>query len=379
MRYRPADSTLSHAPGHIGARVCALVAPVLLAAVMGCQQGNTAGTAGAAGSGDTSGGAGQGGSDAGSGGASTTEPTSGGAGGAGGGTTTTSTTDSGTAPPKPPCSGATVATDNLQYAPTHERNKLDLYLPASGEECPLVLWIHGGGWKGGQKELGGEAAARVLPLVQKGYAVASINYRLSGDAAFPAQIHDVKAAIRFLRAHAAEHRLDPERFAVWGASAGGHLAALAGTSGGVAEIEDTAQGNAGESSSIQAVIDCYGPTDLPAMDAQLLQNGCGGANHSAPGSPESSFLGCDMGLAVDCPQAATASPLTYVDAADPPFLFGHGLADCIVPWQQSQALHDTLGQQGVPAQIHLVPDSAHELGSCPPEDAIDVFLADTLK
>src|SRR5205823_8686811 len=121
----------------------------------------------------------------------------------------------------------------LRYGPHLERNVLDLYRPPKAEgPVPLVIWVHGGGWQNGDK-----SRTPALDLLARGYAVASINYRLSQHAPFPAQIHDCKAAVRFLRAHAAEYRLDPDRVGAWGMSAGGHLVALLGTSDGVKELE----------------------------------------------------------------------------------------------------------------------------------------------
>ena len=140
----------------------------------------------------------------------------------------------------------------------HERQKLDLYLPekATGP-LPVVVWIHGGGWQAGNKD-----HCRALPFVSKGFAAASINYRLSQHAKFPAQIDDCKAAIRWLRAHASQYQLDPNHIGVWGESAGGHLVALLGTTGGK---EFSPPGpNAKQSDKVQAVCDWYGPTDFPA-------------------------------------------------------------------------------------------------------------------
>ena len=140
----------------------------------------------------------------------------------------------------------------------HERHKLDLFVPEKADgPLPLIIWVHGGGWQNGSKD-------GCPPLrdgyTERGYAVASINYRLSGHAVFPAQIEDCKAAIRWLRAHAKEYNLDPQRFGVWGSSAGGHLVALIGTSGDVKEFDVGA--NLDQSSRVQAVCDYYGPTDF---------------------------------------------------------------------------------------------------------------------
>lgn len=276
------------------------------------------------------------------------------------------------------CSGAATMQADLVYAPTHARNVLDLYLPEQGASCPLLVWIHGGGWTSGDKSL----AANSLALRQagRGYAVASLNYRLSSDAVFPAQLNDVKAALRWLRANAARFRIDPQRIAVAGSSAGGHLAALSGTTGGIAELEDLGQGAATESSRVRAVVDCFGPASLLEMQAQQQANGCmGGIQHDAPGSPESLLIGCSAGLQA-CPDAARkASPVSYVSADDPPFLLGHGRRDCTVAFQQSQSLAQALTAAGASARLVLNDLGGHTETSCPPAADIDSFLDDSLR
>ncbi|HEV3142992.1 MAG TPA: alpha/beta hydrolase, partial [Gemmataceae bacterium] len=148
------------------------------------------------------------------------------------------------------------AEKNLEYGP-HERNQLDLYLPKSDGPNPLIVWVHGGAWWAGSKD-GGIAP---LPLLEKGYAIASINYRYSKQAIFPAQIEDCKAAVRFLRANAKKYHLDSDHVGVIGASAGGHLVALLGTTGDVKELEGDGL-NKEFSSRVQAVVDVFGPADL---------------------------------------------------------------------------------------------------------------------
>ena len=166
---------------------------------------------------------------------------------------------------------------DLIYASTQQKQlALDLYIPDGAPKRPLVVWIHGGAWRAGSR-----AKPPALYLTAQGYAVASISYRFSQEAVFPAQIHDCKAAIRWLRANALKYGYDATRIGVWGASAGGHLAALLGTSGGVKGLEGDL-GNARESSTVQAVVDFFGPTDLPQMSRFP-----GTMDHDAPDSPES--------------------------------------------------------------------------------------------
>ncbi len=228
---------------------------------------------------------------------------------------------------------------------------LDLYLPSTDNgPAPVIVWIHGGGWRAGTKA-GGPAARQSL----RGYAVASINYRLSDVATHPAQINDCKAAIRWLRAHAAEYNLNPDRIGAWGSSAGGHLAALAGTSGDVAELEGDVGGNLEYSSRVQAVVDWYGPAELLTMDAQALP--CSGFCHTCAGSPESLMVGCTI---TSCPDLAiAASPIHYVTSDDPPFLFHHGTNDCTVPPLQSQVLYDALDALGIDVSLTFLEDAGH--------------------
>ncbi len=229
----------------------------------------------------------------------------------------------------------------------HERQKLDLYLPKAEEKLPLIIRIHGGAWLAGSKEMEGPA-----DLVRNGYAVASINYRLSQHAIFPAQIEDCKAAVRFLRANSQKYNLDPNRFAVWGPSAGGHLAALLGTTSDVNEF-DVGE-NLTVSSRVQAVADFFGPTDFLQMEAHRLPYGM---VHNSPDSPESKLIG---GYIHDNPQkAAKANPITYVTKDAPPFLIIHGDRDPLVPHHQSELLEAALNKAGVPVTFYTVKGGGH--------------------
>ena len=229
---------------------------------------------------------------------------------------------------------------DLAYADQSEAQKLDLYIPTTGEgPFPVVVMVHGGGFMFGDKA-DGAGLTGVDQLLEAGYAVASINYRLSGEAIWPAQINDAKAAVRFLRANAAQYNLDPERFGAWGASAGGNLVALLGTTCGVAELEGADLGNADQSSCVQAVVDWFGPIDFLAMDAQFAGTGCP-PTHDAADSPESMLVGAPIQTVPEI--VATTNPMNYIDATDAPFLIQHGSADCNIPPVQGKNLADALG------------------------------------
>lgn len=202
--------------------------------------------------------------------------------------------------------GTTVHRDLAYVSGGHERQKLDLYLPKDGTNLPLIINIHGGAFKAGSKENG-------VPLeyLTQGCAVASINYRLSQHAIFPAQIEDCKAAVRWLRAHASEYRLDPNRFAAWGSSAGGHLAAMLGTTGDTQQFD--VGGNLDQPSRVQAVVDYFGPTDFLQMDAHRLPNG---QVHDLANSPESELIGGPIQQNKE--KAARANPIAYVTKSDRP-------------------------------------------------------------
>jgi acetyl esterase/lipase len=233
---------------------------------------------------------------------------------------------------------------NLSYIEGgHEQNRLDLYLPEKAVgPLPLVVWVHGGGWQGGSKE-----GCPAVPLAAKGYAVASINYRLSQHAVFPAQIEDCKAAIRWLRANAAKYHLDPDHVGVGGDSAGGHLVALLGTTGDVKELEGNG-GNLDQSSRVQCVVDWFGPTDFVAWPPDF---------NKTVYSFITALIG---GPANENPEKARkASSITYVDKDAAPFLILHGDKDNVVPLAQSEDLAKALKKAGVEVTLHIVKGSGH--------------------
>jgi len=226
-----------------------------------------------------------------------------------------------------------------------EHQRLDLYLPATGTNLPLIVWIHGGGWMEGSKE-----RPPGLKFLTHGFALASVNYRLSLDAIFPAQLIDCKSAIRWLRAHAAENGIDPNRIGVWGASAGGHLVALLGTTGDVKEFD---QGeNLNVSSRVQAVCDWFGPTDLTKIMKTPED-----VKNDGPDSPTSRLLGGPIAQNIE--KAQRANPIRYITKDDPPFLIMHGDSDPLVPLEQSQLLKDALQKAGVIVTLEVVPGGGH--------------------
>jgi acetyl esterase/lipase len=230
---------------------------------------------------------------------------------------------------------------DLAYADASAAQALDIYLPNSGTgPFPVIVAIHGGAFMMGDKADG--QLTPMLAGLDRGYAVVSINYRLSSEATFPAQVNDAKAAIRYIRANAAKYNLDPNRIAAWGGSAGGYLAAMLGTSGGASDLEDMSQGNADQSSAVQAVVDWFGPLSFLDMDPQFTASGTGPANHNEASSPESQLLGAAL---PEVPElVTTADPTTYITADDPPFLIQHGTNDGNVPVEQSINFADALTQ-----------------------------------
>jgi len=230
---------------------------------------------------------------------------------------------------------------DIPYASMSEAQKLDIYLPESGNgPFPVIVSIHGGGFAAGDKR--GAQVEPMLEGLKSGYAVISINYRLSGEEIWPAQIYDCKAAIRWIRANADKYNFDSDNIAAWGGSAGGHLSAMLGTSGDMEKLEDMSLGNQQYSSSIQAVVDWFGPTDFLKMDEQLEESGVPDPMiHSIPGAPESNLLGRDITLVPEL--VKEADPGTYVSSDDPPFFIQHGTEDNLVPYQGSVLLARKLG------------------------------------
>lgn len=228
----------------------------------------------------------------------------------------------------------------------HRPLLLDLHRPAAPGPAPLVVFLHGGGWHLGGRAAFGPSYAGWDPspfalLTAAGLAVASVDYRLSGESTFPAQLDDVTAALGWLHGHAADLGLDAMRTAVWGESAGGHLAALLGLT----------------NPAVRAVVDWYGPSDLPTMAADAAGTGIAVLDPGAPDSYEALLLGAPVAAVPELARAA--SPTTHVHAGAPPFLLVHGTADRSVPFRQSQRLADAITGCGADARLHPVPGADH--------------------
>jgi acetyl esterase/lipase len=239
--------------------------------------------------------------------------------------------------------GVKVLRDQEYVWDGHHRHRLDLYLPqkAAGP-LPVVVWVHGGAWRSGNK-----TNCPGVFLAGKGYAVASINYRLSEHAVFPAQLEDCKAAIRWLRANAKKHNLDPDHVGVWGASAGGHLVALLGTTGNRKDLEGR-EGNLDQSSKVQCVVDWFGPTDLRTMPKEIGND---------PKSVVARLLGGPPARKKE--KAALASPVAHVHKDCPPFLIMHGDKDRLVALAQSEKLAAALEKVKVPVTLVKLEGAGH--------------------
>jgi acetyl esterase/lipase len=259
---------------------------------------------------------------------------------------------------------------DLEYSRAGDKKLLlDLYLPKEAKgPLPIIVGIHGGAWSAGSKAMGQGSW-----LARHGYAVAVINYRLSGVAIFPAQIEDCKAAVRWLRANAKKYGLDAERVGVTGHSAGGHLTSLLATTGDVKEFDKGP--NLKFSSRVQAAVPMSGPTDFLQMDAHAPKGAF--LKHDPPSSPESRLIG--GAIQKNKAKVAKANPITYVTKDDPPFLIIHGDADPIVPAHQAKILHEALKKAGVETQLYLVKGAGHGVGGRDVNERIVAFFDKHLK
>lgn len=244
---------------------------------------------------------------------------------------------------------------DIQYSNISDTQKLDIYYPneESSGPYPVVIAIHGGGFMMGSKT--GEDVTSMLKATNYGYAVVSVNYRLSNEAVFPAAISDVKAAIRFIKANAEKYNLDANKIAVWGDSSGGNLATLAGTSSDDSYLNGDNTENMEYSSSVNAVVDWFGPMNFLLMDEQFEAEGITPkfGKTSSDTSPESKYIGGNITENVE--QTEKANPENYITSDDPYFFIQHGNADANVPLQQSidlaENLKSVLGEEKVTLEI----------------------------
>lgn len=236
---------------------------------------------------------------------------------------------------------------DIEYARTGETSlKLDLHRP-QGENPPLIVYVHGGGWRAGSK-----TDTPIVDLYDKGFAIASVDYRLSTLAVFPAQVHDIKAAIRFLRAKAGLYHINASKIAIIGSSAGGHLAALVGVSNGNPELEGKVGEHLDQSSDVQVIVSFFGASNLETILSQ-----------STPKGRDFRIPALKL-LLGDTPDnkpelAKLASPVTHLDKNDPPLLLIHGDADPQMPPQQSQELTKAYESLGLPVTLVMLPGSLH--------------------
>ena len=253
-------------------------------------------------------------------------------------------------------SSLTPSFSNVDYVGNgNTKQMLDIYIPA-GVTTPtaLIIHIHGGAFMGGSKGTGEQPS--FVNLYNNGYICVDINYRLSGDSIWPAQLYDCKAAIRFLKTNAALYHIDTCRIGLIGESAGGHLVSITATTGNDPTMEGLHLGSTGVTSRVQAVVDLFGPTDFLQMDGHE-GIGCSSANHNAANSPESILLGCALPT---CPERVeSANPMHYLDPADGRFYVSCGDHDCLVAPYSSFLFDGALTSLGMPHTYELVAGQGH--------------------
>ena len=245
--------------------------------------------------------------------------------------------------------------ENINYAGNnHIYNQMDIYVPRNDQKShPVVMTIYGSAWrKNDQKASNYIKKILIQPLLESGFAVVSINHRSSFDAKFPAQIHDVKAALRFVRANESKYSLNTDFIGVTGSSSGGHLAAMAGTTSFVDKMEGKVGKFLNYSSHVDAVVNWFGPTDFLIMDS------CGSRIvHDNADSPESLLVG--GAIQKNLSKVKSANPLTYITKKTPPFLVIHGMLDKLVPYCQSEVLHNALKSKNRESKLVLIEDGKH--------------------
>lgn len=238
---------------------------------------------------------------------------------------------------------------SIEYARVESQPQLlDLYFPPDRTDpAPLIVWVHGGAWRSGSR-----TNVPIHTMTERGFVIASVDYRLSGEAPFPAQVHDIKAAIRFLKANAETYHVDPDRVAIAGASAGGHLAALVGVSDGVEALEGTVGGYLGQSSRVGAIVSFYGASNLQTILDQSTPHGL------SVRVPALQLL--LRGQPSQVPELAKlASPVHHVDSGDPPLMLIHGDQDPQMPINQSHEIEGAYRRAPAKVEFHVVHGGAH--------------------
>ena len=263
---------------------------------------------------------------------------------------------------------------DIPYADTDEpAQRLDSLLPekrSSDKPLPVVVFIHGGGWRNGSKASG---IGKVAPFVASGdYAAASIEYRLSDKGQWPAQIHDCKAGIRWIKAHAEKYNLDADKIAVWGTSAGGHLVAMLGVTAGDKELDGTLGKHTDQTTDVACVLNFFGPSDLLTMNDKPSK-----MDHNAPNSPESLMVGGP--IQENKAKANNASPLHHVTKDDAVFLTMHGTADPLVPYDQSVRFHAKLLKAGVDSTFVTILEGGHGFNGPEVDQRVSTFLEKHLR
>jgi acetyl esterase/lipase len=223
--------------------------------------------------------------------------------------------------------------------------KMDIIKPARSTPTPVIIFVSGNGWRSIDRAA---LIPQLAPFAKAGYLVATIDYRIIGEATFPEPLKDVKTAVRFLRANAARYNIDPNRIGIWGNSAGGQLSAMVATTGDAKEFENDKW--PGHSSAVQAAAVWYPPTDLSALPNDPLY-------------VENAHLGLDVRNPANAEAVKKANPITYVSASSPPFLLVHGTEDKVVQMGHSERLHDALAAAKVPATLIKVEGAGHSFGA----------------
>jgi acetyl esterase/lipase len=248
---------------------------------------------------------------------------------------------------------------DLEYAPANppgsNGHKLDLYIPGDAKgPMPVVIWTSGSAWRADTGKNGAGIAA--LQLNPAGYAVAGVSVRSSSQTKFPGTLHDIKAAIRWLRANAGKYNFDPNHIAIMGDSSGGWTAAMAALTGDAPEMEGSV-GTTGVSSAVQAAVAFYPPTNFLTMDAWALRKCAGPMCHDSAESPESQMLGCAVQSCAD--KVRAASPMQYLTPADPPMMILHGDSDQLVPHNQGEQLYMALNKACKESIFISLPKAPH--------------------